>query len=76
MSNSQKPITALHPSWLLALVAGIIFQVVAYSVGVGYFESPESYAVFLWVVILSLVIIGIILFRVTKKRIFAIDEEE
>ena len=76
MSNPQKPTALLHPSWPVALVAGIILQGGAYYIGVDIFGSPEAYTIFLWVVILPLSIIGIIWLKVAKKGIFAIDEEE
>tara|TARA_B100002052_G_scaffold56654_1_gene49852 strand:+ start:163 stop:393 length:231 start_codon:yes stop_codon:yes gene_type:complete len=76
MSNPQKPPALLHPSWPVALVAGIILQGGVYYIGVDIFGSPEAYTIFLWVVILPLFIIGIIWLKVAKKGIFAIDEEE
>ena len=76
MSDPQKPPAILHPAWPLALVAGIILQGGAYYFGVDIFGSPEAYTIFLWVVILPLAIAGIIWLKVTKKSIFAIDEEE
>ena len=76
MSNPQKPPAFLHPSWPMALVAGIILQGGAYFIGVDIFGSPEAYTIFLWVVILPLSIVGIIWIKVAKKGIFAIDEED
>ena len=77
MSNPQKPPAILHPAWPLALLAGIILQGGAYYIGVEIFGSPEVYTIFLWAVILPLALLaGFIWFKVTKKGIFAIDEEE
>lgn len=76
MTNSQKPPVILYPAWPLALVVGIILQGGAYYIGVGIFGSPEAYTIFLWVAILPLAIAGIIWLKLTKKGIFAIDEEE
>ena len=76
MSSSEKPPAILHPTWPLALLAGIILQGGAYYIGVDIFGSPEEYTIFLWVAILPLAIAGIIWLKVTKKGIFAMDEEE
>ncbi len=76
MSKSHQSPGILHPAWPLALVAGIILQGGAYYIGVEIFGSPEAYTIFLWVAILPLAIAGIIWLKVTKKGIFAIDEEE
>ena len=76
MTNPQKPPAIIDPDWPLDLVAGIILQGGAYYIGVDIFGSPEAYTIFLWVVILPLAIAVIIWLKVTKKGIFAIDEEE
>ena len=75
MSNSQK-LPAILFDWQLALVAGIILQGGAYYIGVEIFGSPEAYITFLWAVLLPLAIAVIIWFKLTKKGIFSIDEEE
>jgi len=76
MADSQKSTPILHPSWPLALIAGIIVQSTVYTIGVDYFGSSEAFTVFFGIVVLSFLILTTIWLRVTRKGIFAIDEEE
>jgi hypothetical protein len=60
---------------VLELIAGMIFFTTMYILGVEYF-GYFGYLTFSWIVSFSILIVFILWLRMTKKGIFAIDEEE